>query len=212
MAALFPINQREIISIANQLDEMSLDEAGQEFVDKMNTEVVPDIKEIANNFINKMNSYTKDIEIFKEQLKKQRDYRKQIKNNKKGSSDPALLKYKELQEQTSAFLKSNTVKTMLAEAEKFQIEMNALIGQVVKTIYVYQDEEGNPELHEISGTELLSPSVSSRTQNIVGRFRLDNAIKDLDATTTNEHIKRLIQSNDYVFNKPNLDEAYKESV
>lgn len=212
--ALYDIRDGELNKIASQLQKMAVDESAAEITEAQRLESIPEIKAIANNFIEKMNSYTEEIEIFRTKLKKQRDYHRQIKD-KKVLGKKQLAEYEDLKKYIGDFLKSTTVKEMLETAEQFQIDINGVLGQVVKTVYVYQNEEGYPELYEITGTEILTPDIASRSNNIAARFRLDGAIKNLNLNTADEHMKKVIRSiggSDYNFNKSNLDDAYVETM
>ena len=212
--ALYDIRDGELNKIASQLQKMAVDESAAEITEVQRLESIPEIKAIANNFIEKMNSYTEEIEIFRTKLKKQRDYHRQIKD-KKVLGKKQLAEYEDLKKYIGDFLKSTTVKEMLETAEQFQIDINGILGQIVKTVYVYQNEEGYPELYEITGTEILTPDIASRSNNIAARFRLDGAIKNLNLNTADEHMKKAIRSiggSDYNFNKSNLDDAYVEAM
>lgn len=196
----------EARKIASQLEEMAIDEVSLGITEEMKQNSVPILKDAAHSLINLLESVKPEIALFKKRLADQKKFR----NNLKADWDQNA--YEISRKQTADFLHGDLVRQMLAGAEEFQIKMNEVLGQEVRTIYVYQDEEGNPELYLISGTEVLSPDVASRTHNVVGRFKLDNAIKNLSTATGDAHIQKLAMSMDYKFNKENLDAAYVESV
>ncbi len=158
---------------------------------------IQQLRAAANEYLIEVSALSVEIQQFQNLLQRQRNLRRANANYSE------IEEYIQNKEQQSVFLRSDIPKRFYAATFKFQAALNAFIGQKVVMVFVYENNNGEPELYEIKDEDLLKYDVASRTNNFVARYNPTQ--KDLETS-----MERLKVDEAFNFNLIGLKTTYKE--
>lgn len=211
--------EQKIKDIAKQLNSMSIDLSSEAAQEKMSI-IAQQMKISAENFIFKSTQYgEKTLTVLAQKIEHNRKIRNSLKETTRGKDFNVLLsandEYQKTKEELSAMLKTKEVAKIFEIAEEFQLDMNTLLGQEVKLVYVYENNMGEPELYILKDTDLLTADVQSRRADIAGRFaekKINEAIENLKNQHLTEHIEKLLIQEKTKYDEQGAKDTYKESM
>lgn len=113
--------------------------------------------------------------------------------------------YRQYKAITDNFFNSGMPQKIVGAAFELQDAANIALGQEVETVFVFENEEGKPELYQLGHvTDFLKYDTASRTYNLTARFgTLKGEIGGLQQA-------RMDNLFDESINMANLDATYKE--
>lgn len=195
-----------IITDTVETDPSTLEEANKTLLNNIDRPVSDEIKGnlialkmAATHYISVVENLNKNVLEFEALLRHQQGLRRTNKSN-----FDTMDEYIRGKEQVKAFLNSDIPKKLYEESMNFQQILNNFLGQKVVMVFVFENEQGEPELYEITSEDVLKYDYSS-SNTLVARYRGDS-----DAL--NHAMKRLQLTADWNFNLSNLKATYIETL
>lgn len=160
------------------------------------------LMQAATQYLTDIAGIEDELNRFKLLLKDRSKYSKLNKSGSLTTQDAITLT--RIRQDVSTFLHGDIPKRLYHVAFAFQKVLNAVLGQTVKMVYVYQGENG-PELYEVVNEDILSFDTSSRHQ-LTARYNA--AAKDLGSALKRLELTEQVPN----YNLANLNATYNETV
>lgn len=184
---------------------------GEEMMQHIENESGPKIKEevdpivlklrlAAEKYLGEVEYFRLEVERFETTLKHQKQIRKLLSPTPQDASI-----YEQNKDEIKKFLQSQIPSSLYQSAFEFQTILNEALDQKIKMIFVYENEEGFPELYEITSEDFLTYGYTSRGK-LTGQYR---SIKDTSGQLK-DSVQRLILDEEPKYSKTGLDNTYRD--
>jgi len=187
------------------IDSSTLNEAQNYLTEVAATGVQSAVKPTLEQLKAAAASYKNVVEVLSVQVTNFENILKRQKALRKASAS-----YNELDEYianrtyVSDFLQSGIPQSLYQATFDFQQIVNNFLGQKVQTIFVYENDDGTPDLYDINEEQILNFDYSSRNK-LVARYQVNN--RNFQSALT-----KFTQDNVNEVGISNLKNTYKESM
>lgn len=189
-------------TVDDNVAEQMMQQINQESEKVIKEEIDPIVTKLrlaAEKYLGEVEYFRTEVERFETILKHQKQIRKST--SLAGQEDV----YEQNKEWINEFLHSQIPQEIYTAAFTFQNILNEALDQKIKMVFVYQDDEGNPELYELTSEDILTFGYSSRGK-LVGQYR---SIKD-SSGALKSGVERLVLDEERNYSQTGLDTTYKE--
>ena len=163
---------KEFIDLANEALEVADEETLESLKEQMYGNIEY-LKAISSSFLASVQDTWAKILSLNEAAKEENNIKKSLSKDSKDNPEleEALQKVRNLKINEKEF------NHFTQAVFRYQAAVNAVLGQSVKLIYVYRDEDGNPEIWEIDEKgELVVSSMASKGRGLIAKYKTLNAL------------------------------------